>query len=715
MRTFFGGLCRTATFAKSTYRQLFCFMASVFLVVVSPVLQARVINDAFVIAVDGGYAIEIELNAPMRLVSVTPQDISSEFEVQLNPRDFGRQEGIQGIADQLPLSWNKKSKAPIRELTYEGSESNFPRLILRFTQAVRIDVTNGSDFRSVKILVEVPQTAETVTPSVSSGDLLSSVTPTSEDEAELLTAARNAMLVQEYSRAVQYFTKLTRSSSPEVVRRAREMIGVARELNGQLAHAKREYQDFLVAYPEGEDSDRVKQRLATLLTAARQPAGGAATGDGAEDSAWETDYYGSFAQRYSRDDLSLDQGGSAVLRNQLTNDLDFVIRTQKEGFEVKTQFVGSYIQDFENSADSEFRPNIASLQVRSRDGGYEATLGRQNRTTGGVLGRYDGVHAAYNLTEDIVVNAVAGDPVLITQRDIINTDQTFYGVSVDVAEFLWGTDFTGYYITQDNSGVTDREAVGMELRYFDANKSFFTLVDYDIYFDELNTFLFIGSWNVRDESKLNLTLDYRNSPVLTKANAIQGQGVTSLDALFDVYTDDELKQLALDRTAVSETLTGGWVEQFGEDWQLIGEVTGTKFGDTPASGGVEAMPATDWEFYYNTQLIGNSVFYDEDTMILGVRYGDATSNNTYTLTANWRRDVTKDFRINPLLRIDHRTDKNSNDSRWVYRPYIRLEYYVRRWFKLESEFGYERYEEDTAAGKVSSDTTFVMVGFRAMF
>ena len=278
-----------------------------------------------------------------------------------------------------------------------------------------------------------------------------------------------------------------------------------------------------------------------------------------------------------------------------------------------------------------------------------------------------------------------------------------------------GGDLAGYYISQDNSGVTDREAVGVELLYFDANKSFFTLVDYDIYFDQLNTFLFIGSWNLRDESKLNLTLDCRNSPVLTKTNAIQGQGVTSLGALFDVYTDDELKQLALDRTAISETLTSGWVEQFGEDWQLIGEVTGTKFGETPASGGVEVMPATDWEFYYNTQVIGNSVFYDEDTMILGVRYGDATANNTYTFTANWRRDVTKDFRINPLLRIDHRTDKNSTDTRWVYRPYIRLEYYARRWFKLESEFGYERYEEDTSAGKVSSDTTVVMVGFRAMF
>ena len=187
-----------------------------------------------------------------------------------------------------------------------------------------------------------------------------------------------------------------------------------------------------------------------------------------------------------------------------------------------------------------------------------------------------------------------------------------------------GGDFTGYYISQDNSGVTDRDAVGVELRYLDANKLFFTLVDYDIYFDQLNTFLFIGSWNLRDESKLNLTLDYRNSPVLTKTNATQGQGVTSLGALFDVYTDDELKQLALDRTAIPETFTSGWVERFGEDWQLIVEVTATKFGETPASGGVEVMPAIDWEFYYNTQVNGNRDFYDEDTMILGVRYGDAT-------------------------------------------------------------------------------------------
>jgi len=56
---------------------------------------------------------------------------------------------------------------------------------------------------------------------------------------------------------------------------------------------------------------------------------------------------------------------------------------------------------------------------------------------------------------------------------------------------------------------------------------------------------------------VNATVDFRESPILTTYNAIQGQGVDSIDALRDRYSVDEIRQLAEDRTASSHSYTVG--------------------------------------------------------------------------------------------------------------------------------------------------------------
>ena len=53
---------------------------------------------------------------------------------------------------------------------------------------------------------------------------------------------------------------------------AQELLAIAREKNGQLAHAKAEYERYLALYSETEGAARVKQRLAALLAVGRQSA-----------------------------------------------------------------------------------------------------------------------------------------------------------------------------------------------------------------------------------------------------------------------------------------------------------------------------------------------------------------------------------------------------------------------------------------------------------
>ena len=202
---------------------------------------------------------------------------------------------------------------------------------------------------------------------------------------------------------------------------------------------------------------------------------------------------------------------------------------------------------------------------------------------------------------------------------------------------------------------------------------------------------------------------------MTTTNAIQGQGVEELEHLFGLYSEEELNDLAIDRTADSKSITAGVTQDLNEQWQVTGEVTVTEFGETEFSGGVEAIPGTGKEYFYSTQLIANSLFYENDIMIMGARYSDSFNSDTYSASLNWRINVDRKLRLNPRMRLDYREDKDSEDDRWLFRPFIRVDYRFRKWMKFEFDLGFEWLEE-SFGGEVQNTTGyFLSIGYRAQF
>ena len=124
----------------------------------------------------------------------------------------------------------------------------------------------------------------------SSENLITALKKNDPKLANLLDEANRAMLDEDYRRAVQLFTKIRDASSGDVRRHVQELLGVAREYNGQFAHAVAEYQQYLEDYPQAEDAKRVKQRLTALITAPEKPKEKLRTGrrQSADDgSGWE--------------------------------------------------------------------------------------------------------------------------------------------------------------------------------------------------------------------------------------------------------------------------------------------------------------------------------------------------------------------------------------------------------------------------------------------
>ena len=335
-----------------------------------------------------------------------------------------------------------------------------------------------------------------------------------------------------------------------------------------------------------------------------------------------------------------------VDRSSLDTNLDLTLRLQNEAFDIRTVLIGGHENDFLEDGDDETRINSLYLDLNAKRAKIFTRIGRQSKSSGGVLGRFDGGLVGVHLTPQIALNLIGGFPVASSSQEV-ETDKYFYGVNLDLGTFADHWNFNSYFIQQEADGLIDRQAVGGEIRFTEKNGSFFTLVDYDLHHNELNTALFSGNLILADRTILNLSADYRNSPVLTTSNALIGQTVQTLDDLLVLFDESEIEQLAKDRTAISKTATFSITRPVTDKVQLAADVTWSKLEETEASGGVEAFEGTADEFYYALQLIGSSLVKEGDLTSIGIRYADTTRYDSYSGNLNTRFPLNDQWRVNP--------------------------------------------------------------------
>ncbi|MEN8206815.1 MAG: hypothetical protein ABFS24_12500 [Pseudomonadota bacterium] len=537
----------------------------------------------------------------------------------------------------------------------------------------------------------------------------------------LMQEAREYMTEKDYAGAIRLYTKVLQYPDNKYSQDALEFLGLARERKGQLAHAKMVYRDYLERYPEGEGTERVKQRLAAVLTARKQPRDKLRTtqtrASPGQKSDW--DVYGGISQYYRRDEntTGLDDAEiTTVSQSSLNSNIDVTGRRRSSDYDLRTRFTGGYLHDFlEGDVNSDTTVSSMYFDARDIKRHLSMRIGRQSRSTGGVLGRFDGLLLGFPLGNTFSVSAVGGLPVESSTDSFDDTSRYFYGLTLEAEGFAKGWDANAFVIEQQVDGLTDRRAIGGELRYFDPTRSFFSLVDYDIYFNELNIWQLLGNWTLPDKTTVNLVADYRKSPILTTNNALIGQAVTSIDDLQGSFSSDEISDLARDRTATSKLVTLGVSRPMNEKLQFSGDITALNLSDTDESGGVVATAGTGTDYLYNLQLIGSNLINQGDITIFGLRYADGDDRDIYSLNFNTRYPVTRDFRINPRFRVDYRINRDDNTDQMIYRPSLRLDYRVKRRLRLEAELGGEYSDREIVEGSDKDSSYFVNIGYRIDF
>ena len=525
---------------------------------------------------------------------------------------------------------------------------------------------------------------------------------------EAFEAGSQAAAAGDFDRAVAMYTKATRIGTPQQRRDALELLGVAREYKGQEAHAKALYERYLMEYPDSPDTDRVRQRLAALVTRhlPRQRRLEAPT----TPSSWDT--RGFFSQFYRRYAHKVDGADEVVSVDALFTDLDTQVRRRGTSVDAAFRLSGSHIYDFANEG-SDFRTSSAYIDMDVLDTDVSVRLGRQSRHAAGILGRFDGLFVDYALVPWLGLGAVGGYAVR-SSFDAPNTDRPFYGVSATFADPDDRWQLEPFIIEQRLFDVTDRRALGAEARYYGDRLTAFSLLDYDIYHDVLNNAQLITHLDLDNGWRVHGTADYRRSPYLTTENALIGQGFDDLTDLEREYADREILDLANDRTATVRQGSIGVDKAFAERFQWNVDVSVSDYSETQASGDVAAIPART-DVYYLSQLRVEDLFGAGSFGSLQLRYVDGETSDAVSTYLVSRFMVTDRFRVYPRLRYDVWDYHDTGQSQTKLLPSLRLEYRWPRVFSLELEVGHDWTRRELVGSDLESTGYFVRVGYRSLF
>lgn len=653
----------------------------------SPV-RARILRGIQVEESETGWQVRVEFSYPIRYLQHTPQERGDLIQIELSLLEVGANDTpFASVTESLPVS--PDLPIPLVDVTYDGNVDNRPQVRLFFSRPVKFRVEQGKDFRSLIVVVRRPGEA---------------TTRETSRVASLMDDGREAMARGELEHAIRIYERVLSFPESEHSEQAKELLGLARQRNGQLAHAKAEFEEYLERYPDGPGAQRVRQRLDVLLTTPVEPA------QERQDvrplrSRLDFDGHGSLSTTYFRAERFTALTDRTIQDSSLFSDTYFRGRVRNSDWEISSQLGASYRYDLrQSSSGDETRVTTLLLKGEDREHGLFGTVGRQTQSSGGVVGRFDGVRLGARWLERWTAEGVFGAPLDSPTSTGINTDQYFYGLSLG-ADFLDESLHTEVFaISEQLYELDNRIAVGGEMRYFAKDFSLLGFLDYDVVFASLNIASLTTNWQISPDLNLNLLADYRRTPILMLRNALIGDvscgGVPcrNLAELQKQLSKSEIRSQAEDRTAELATVTGNLSYRVTKRLQVSGDVTVTHLSGTPPDEDCdlqsdpnaicfEGTRGSGFEYQYLLQLIGSDLVKEGAVGILGLRVFDGDSTDIYSLRTNLRIPVTRALRINPRVDADYRRQDAGADFLFV-KP--RLGFVYRLWkLTLDADCAFE--------------------------
>lgn len=630
-------------------------------------------------------------------------------------------------------------------------------MLLTFAETTSFAVRQGADERSMIVTVpRVPPPAPPVaavvveTPAIPAVAAAEAAPPpltavaVEERAASLLTDARQALAAQNAAVAIANLNDILRLPTNAQTEAAQALIGEARERNGEFLKAKAEYELYLKLFPNGPHAPAVRQQLAGLpQDAAKQRAAARPLPKEAGPSEWI--FFSSLSSYYytgnsqietltppppgqlvaSRETLSL------VDQNSLITSLNLNARRRDAFSDTRIVFRQTDNRNYLSPARSYSRLYSAYVDHNDRKLGYYVRAGRQNPNGLGVLERFDGIQAGYNLSADWRANGVFGDAVEFGSP----YKKSFQGASIDFLPQTGRPGVSAYLVDQTLDGHPNRRAAGLEARYFDGRYSGFGMIDYDLLFKGINIVMFQGNYASPEGTNYYVVADHRRAPSFGLTNALPaGMGMT-LDQMISMQSLATVREQAAAMTAMSDMYSIGFTHPFTEQWQLgadyriaaisstrpvtaviplaaiglclgtIDPVNNTCIIDTTGQN------ASGWSEVITFQAIGTNLFASNAVGVGNLSYIAAPTYSGVSGSLGYMLPFLQSWRLDSNLRYySQRSDSGDTLSR--INPSLRLSYQWQTSLFVEGEAGWE---SSVAQGPLRDDRTrrqYMYLGLR---
>ncbi len=162
------------------------------------------------------------------------------------------------------------------------------------------------------------------------------------------------------------------------------------------------YSRYLKLYPEGEDSQRVSQRLAGVVSidAAPKEKLRELKSDKSE-TPWEL--YGSLFQNYRFNGIESDfsDDDESVSQSSLATGLSLSVRREIDDYEIRGELSTSHTKDFRDAEADDASLYDAYIEVAAQNDSWQGRMGRQRLNSSGILNRFDGAVVEYEVKPDI--------------------------------------------------------------------------------------------------------------------------------------------------------------------------------------------------------------------------------------------------------------------------------------------------------------------------
>jgi len=541
-----------------------------------------------------------------------------------------------------------------------------------------------------------------------------------------LDEARKAIADKDLALAVNRLNRTLGLPSNSQTEPAQALIGKVREMTGEIAKARAEYQLYLKLFPKGPAAAHIKERLAQLpeTVPRHEPARALPTKPG--PAKWSV--YGSISQYLYRGNSHIEITTppppgqldfttnvlSLTDQNALISTVDLNARRRDGVHDTRLVVRDTNTKNYLATATRKNTNRLynAYVEQSNRSAGYLFRVGRQNPSGGGVLERFDGVTAAYTFNDRWRVNGIAGVPVEFMSP----YKKSFYSISVDRLPRPQHVGLSGYFLQQRLDGVVNREAVGIESRYFDMHKTLYGLLDYDIAFRDLNIAMLQGNYRTDDGTNYFTYFDHRKTPPLGLTNAASAYfsdpalSSLSFKQVIDTLGVDQVRADAKAMTANSDMLAIGVTHPYSPRWTFGTDYRAAKISGTDAVGLLPAMPGSGLNHVFSVQAIGNSLWADNDVGVVNASYIKGQTYKGQSLGLNYVFPYHDHWRLDSNLRYYHQNDDDGTvQRRWS--PSLKLSYH---WGEvtLEGEIGWEDVAIDGPTRIERSNRKYFFLGYR---